>query len=251
MSQLELALAAEVSSRHISFVETGRSRPSREMILLLASVLDVPLRERNVLLEAGGFTAAYQESDLGAEVMKPVRKALDFILEHHEPYGCIVVNRRWDIVMMNQAVARQMMYFLGPERVASGRPINAMRMLFEPDGLRPYLVNWDEVAGAMLHRLHREALSGDPSSRARELLDEILARQDEALPWKAPDFERQLAPIVPMSLRKGDIELNLFSTIATLGTPQDITAQELRVESFFPADDETDRTLHRLAGSVS
>lgn len=247
MSQLDLALEAEISSRHLSFLETGRSKPSRDMVLLLADVLDVPLRERNILLEAAGFAAAYTETDLGAEEMKPVRKALQFILDHHEPYGCIVVDSRWDVLMMNSAVTRQMIHFLPPERLAAGGTLNAFRICFEQDGLRPWIANWDEVAYGLIQRLHREAMATDPNSPSRALLNDLLAIEGVPTEWKAPDLTKSQTLMLPVCLEKGDLRLNLFSTIATLGTPLDITLQELRIESFFPADDETDHALRQLA----
>jgi transcriptional regulator with XRE-family HTH domain len=247
LSQLDLALEAEISARHISFLETGRSKPSREMLLLLADVLDVPLRERNVLLEAAGFSGIYRETDLGAEEMKPVRRALQFILDHHEPYGCIVVDRRWDVLMMNGAVMRQMAHFLSPERLVGGAPLNAFRVCFEDHGLRPWIENWDEVAYGLIQRLHREAMAADPNSEARALLSELLATDGVPEGWRAPDLSLSQSPMLPLCLAKDGLRLELFSTVATLGTPLDITLQELRIESFFPANEATDHALRQLA----
>jgi transcriptional regulator with XRE-family HTH domain len=244
-SQLDVAIAADISARHLSFLETGRSQPSREMVVLLAEVLDVPLRERNALLDAAGFAHRYRESGLDAPEMAPVRRSLAFLLERHEPYPAIVCNRRWDLLLANQAATRMVAHFVAPGARALAAPPNVMRLLFAPDGFRPHVVNWRELASVMVQRLHREALA-HADDDARALLDLALT-SDVPADWRAPDLELAPSPIVPMHVKKGDLELRLFSALTTLGTAVDVTAHECRLETFFPADEATEQALRRLA----
>jgi len=244
LSQLDVALAAEVSARHLSFVETGRARPSKDMILRLSEVLDVPFRERNGLLSAGGFAPHYRETALDDEAMAPVRKAIDFILDHHHPYPAVAMDRSFTVLKLNVAAICVMGHFVA-EPLAP--PFNTMRALFDDRGFRPFIVNWDQVASAMIQRLHRDSIAGGDESD-RRLLTELLAVDGVPQDWRAPDLESPLDILLPISLRRDGIELSLFSTIATLGTPQDVTAQELHIETFFPADDASDEVLRRLAG---
>lgn len=238
-SQLDLAAEAEISSRHLSFLETGRAQPSRDMVLRLAEVLDVPLRERNPLLAAAGFAPMYRETDLGSPQMAAVRKSIEFLLEHHNPYPAVLVDRHWNLKLQNRAATVALAHFV--DVVAP--PINVMRAMF---GMRPFITNWDEIAPVMIQRLHREALAaGDARSRA--LLDEILRMDGIPAEWRVPDLDHEPPVIVPLCLRRGELELRLFSAVTTLGTPVDITLQELRLETFFPADDATDETLRELA----
>jgi transcriptional regulator with XRE-family HTH domain len=241
MSQLRLAEAAEVSTRHISFIETGRSSPSREMVLILASALDLPLRERNTLLGAAGFAAVYRETDLTAPAMGPVSRALDFLLERHEPYGASVVDGRWNFLRVNRGGMRMLGRLLDeapPPEVAG----NAMRMLCHPAGLRRYIVNWDDLAGAMIERLHREVSSGGEQA----LLDEILAYPDMPRRFARPRLGETPPVVLSIHVRKQEVDLRLFTTLTTLGTPLDVTAAELRIESYFPADHATDEWVRSL-----
>lgn len=235
MSQEKLALDAEVSTRHISYLETGRAQPSREMVLLLSSVLDVPLRERNVLLVSAGFAPVYGETDYTAPEMAPVRQVVDFLLERHEPYGAIVVDSAWNVLRANRGAERLFATFAPTQepRLLG----NALRLLFAPEGLRQVLVNWEEVALTTLERTHREALAEGPNGPAARILAEVLALPGVPRHFHQPRIARPLALLVPLHLRRGELEVRLFSTITTLGTPADVTAQELRVESWFPADE--------------
>lgn len=248
MSQLDLATEAGVSTRHLSFVETGRSVPSRDMVLLLADVLDVPLRERNALLQAAGFAPRYQETDLGSPELAQVRRALDFILDRHEPYGAYVIDRHYNIKMMNEAMKRSMVWALGRE--PDGDDLNALHTLFDPDGIRPCVDNWDEVAPMLLHRLQRQA-AVDRDDVATRLVAELLVYPGVPAEWHdlGPAGAPQL--LIPLVLAKDGIRLNLFSTITTLGTAQDITLNELRIETFFPGDEDTDRFLRMLGGATT
>ena len=249
MSQLALANEANVSPRHVCFLETGRAKPSREMVLHLADTLSVPLRERNVLLLAAGFAPAYRESNLDAPQLVPVRAAIDAILAKHEPYPAVVMNRGWDIVATNGAAAR----FFG--MLLSGRtppdPNNVLRLMFHPDGLRASVTNWDAVAPALMQRLHREAIGGVLDERSRELLAEILRYPGVPTNWDRLDPDAALLPVLPVTFQHGPLRFEFFSAVTVLGTPQDITLQELRIESFFPADTETEAATRRLAADAA
>jgi transcriptional regulator with XRE-family HTH domain len=248
MSQLDLALEAEVSPRHLSFVETGRAEPSREMVLVLARALDVPFRERNAMLAAAGYAPMYRETSLDDPHMADMRRALELLLRQNEPFGAVALDRAWDIVMCNAGYAR-FVELLGhgtvePYRVQPAPRANLMRLLFGP--LRPAIVNWEEVARALLERARREAASDRDPAR-RRVLDECLASAPPE--WRTPWPEAPSSLVLTVDLRVGDLDVRLFTTIATLGTAQDITLQELHIESFHPADEATERLLRALAGA--
>lgn len=249
LSQLELAAEAEVSSRHLSFVETGRANPSREMVLLLARVLDLPLRERNTLLLAAGFAPMYLETQLEAPEMARVRAALEAILAQQEPFPAVVMNRYWDILGANKAASRFFAFLLG-DRAPAG-PGNVLRMMFDPDAVRPFVTNWEAVAESLIQRVHRECVGGVPDERTRALLAELLDYPGVPRAWHKASPGTLMVPVVPVSFAKEERCFNFFSTVTTLGTPQDITVQEIRIECFFPADDATERAARRLASEAT
>lgn len=236
MSQLDLACLAQVSTRHLSYVETGRSRPSRGFLLHLADHLDVPLRGRNDLLVAAGHAPVYGETDLDAPEMAAVRSALDLVLAHHLPFPALVVDRRWDLVLANDAIGL-LLDGVDPA-LLTGRP-NVLRLSLHPDGLAARVQDLASFSGHVLTRLRREAaLTGDPALAA--LHDELAGypgvRAQE--PWtEHPDV------VLPLRLRTAGGVLSFFTTAATFGTAADVTLAELTVESFFPADAETDRRV--------
>jgi transcriptional regulator with XRE-family HTH domain len=244
LSQLELALRADVSARHLSFVETGRAQPSREMVILLAEALDVPLRERTRLLRAAGFADQYRETPLDDPEMAAARRALEFILERHEPFPAAVVGPTWDVRMANRAAMRLIAHF-APQMTS---PPNLMRTLFDPRGARPFVVNWEVVASEMIQRLHREALAGGPGSPPEALLRELLDQPGVPADWRKPDLLHTHVPFFQLVLERGDLRLSLFTTISTFGTPHDVTLQELRLETLFAADRATEDALRRMAG---
>ena len=239
-SQLGLALSARVSARHLSFIEGGRSRASREMVLILARALRLPLREQNDLLEAAGYARLFPESSLDAPDLGPARQALRLLLEHQEPFPAVVLDRRWNLGEINGGARRLFGWLLGP----ASRQQNLVRAIFDPAGLRPVLENWDEVAASILQRVRSEAVAGIVDPETERLLAEVSALSD------LPDAVLRLAhgpasPILPVTFAKDGVRLSFFSAITTLGTPRDVTLQELRLEHFFPADEETRREFVR------
>jgi transcriptional regulator with XRE-family HTH domain len=244
LSQLDLSVEAEVSARHLSFVETGRSRPSRELVLHLAEHLDVPLRERNSLLLAAGYAPAYRERSLDEAGMDPVRDALDRILAGHEPYPAVIVDRRWDLVTANGAALRLFTADVAPHLLEP--PVNVYRLGLHPDGLAPKVRNFPEYADHLLVQLQRDvALSGDPDLAA--LLEEVRAYPGVAEASPVLTDPAQLL-FLPMRMDgPGGGELSFFSTLATFGTALDVTLAELSIEAFFPADETTKQALVDLA----
>jgi transcriptional regulator with XRE-family HTH domain len=245
LSQARLGDLAEVSTRHVSFMETGRSSPSREMVLVLGNALDLPLRERNTLLGAAGFASVYRESSLGDPEMAGVRRALDHMLRQQEPYGATVLDRGWNVLRMNDGAQRLFRYWIDPSKAPSVVWSNVLHAVLHPSGLRPWIVNWDAVARTLLRRLHRESLEPG-EEQAGALLESLLQ-----YPGVPPDsFKLQAegadSAILPVHLRAGEVEMRLFTMLTTLGTPLDVTAQELRIESYFPADDATDAWIRSL-----
>jgi transcriptional regulator with XRE-family HTH domain len=230
VSQLELALRAEVTPRHVSFVETGRSNPSRDMVLTLARALDVPLRERNQMLLAAGFAPSYRHSALDEPALTQVRAALDRILGHHEPYPAVVMDRHWNVTQTNDAAAKLFAWLLDGAVVEAP---NVVRMMFGP--LRPHVKNFADVGEALIQRVHREAVGGVVDPATSELLEEVLALPGVPAAWRVPDFARGTLPIIPVEFAKDGDAIAYFSTVTTFGTPQDVTLQEIRLECFFPA----------------
>jgi transcriptional regulator with XRE-family HTH domain len=246
MSQLGVALEAEISARHLSFLETGRAQPSRDMLMLLSRVLEVPLRSRNDLLTAAGYAAIYRETALDAPELAQVRRALDFMLRQQEPNPAMVLDRHWNILMTNEAMGRVMGCFLDADAIASVGPANAMRLSYHPRGLRPFIANWEATAADFIQWLHRDLLrTGD--AETRQLLEELLSYPDVPQQWRTLDLDASTAPFLAMELRKDDVRFSFFTVLASLGTPYDITLHELRIECFFPADESTEAALRRLA----
>ena len=243
LSQLDLAGAAETTQRHLSFLESGRASPSPEMILRLATVLDIPLRQQNALLLGAGFAPAWRESDLSAPELAQVNAALDFLLAQQEPYPAFVVDRRWNLLRANAGAGRFVEFLTGPAPVAaaaSAEPMNLAVALVSPDGLRPFIVNWEEVALYFLRGVQADAIA-DGTRQTAELLTRLLAFPGlPALSQNPPPGETR-APVLVIHFKRGETSLRLFTTIATLGTPHDVTLQEIRLESFFPMDDPTAR----------
>jgi transcriptional regulator with XRE-family HTH domain len=232
-SQLALAGAAEISQRHLSFLESGRTAPSRDMVLRLAAALDVPLRQQNALLLAAGFAPVWRESALAAPELTQVMRALDHMLDQQEPYPAFVVDRRWNLLRLNRGAARMTEFLLGPPADPAA-PVNLADALMSPDVLRPLIVNWEEVALYFLRGVQADALA-DGTAETAALLRRLSAYADGAALARQVPAESH-GPVLTIHFRKGDTSLKLFTTIATLGTAHDVTLQEIRIECFFPAD---------------
>ena len=242
LSQLQLATDAGVSARHLSFLETGRSKPSRELVLHLAEHLDVPLRERNTLLVAAGFAPSFRETPLEAAPMSPVKQAIDALLRSHEPYPAVVVDRKWDLVAANRPT---LMLIEGCDQELLRPPVNVMRLSLHPGGLAPRVVNDDQYREHLLTRLARQVhVTGD---------QQLAALYQEVKGYAGDHVERTggepIDVVLPLRLRSPFGELALFSTISVFGTPVDITLDEIAIESFFPADEHTRTVLHEQFGS--
>lgn len=248
-SQLELAARAEVSQRHLSFLETGRSKPSREMVIHLATTLDLPLRAQNELLLAAGFAPLYPETGLDEPAMEQVRHVLEFLLSAHEPYPAMMLDRRWDLVAANQAATRLTGFLLGHDQrgVFGKGSLNLARLAFHPRGLRTVTVDWERTAGHLLARLEREVEARAGDHALVELLDEVLSYADVSELRRMPRTPAGTDLLLPIHYRTEDLELQLFSTFSTIGAAYDVTLEEIRLETFFPANVETEATLRRLA----
>ncbi len=241
LSQLELASSSAVSTRHLSFIETGRARPSREMLLHLAQRLEIPLRDRNRMLLAAGFAPVFGERTLDDPELGAVREALDRFLAAHEPYPAVVLDRRWNVVAANRGLA---VLVDGVAPTLLEPPANALRVTLHPDGMAPRIANLEDWSRHLLGRLRREAaISGDPELEA--LLGELAA-----YPGVAADGPDDAAGDLMVLLRlvRGDGELRLFSTVTIFGTALDVTLADLTIEAFYPADAETAKALASLVG---
>ncbi|WP_274564717.1 helix-turn-helix domain-containing protein [Streptomyces spiramyceticus] len=252
-SQLDLALLADTSARHLSCVETGRARPSRTMLLRLSAALDIPLRERNTLLLAADYAPAYRESSLDDQYMASVRSALDTMLTAHEPYPAVVVDRCWNVLTGNRAMAVLMDGI--PPHLLEPQP-NVFRLALHPEGLASRLSNLGEVRGLFLERLLRQVnATGDAELRA--LYEEVsqypvLADQEQAGADAPASRPSPPSPIqVPLRIRTPQGELSMFSTMATFGAPADVTLSELAIELFYPLDEFTTKALRELAGTTN
>ena len=244
-SQLDLAYDVGVSPRHLSFVETGRSKPSPELLLLLADRLEVPLRERNTLLLAAGYAPRYPETALDATAMTRARGALQRLLDTHHPYPGVVIDRQWNVVLANDAAS--WLTATLPEQLL-GPPVNVFRACLHPDGLARVTLNFPEWSTYLVGQLHRAALLTDDAALKR-LADEVAQYPNiEELRDRRRDAAFDEAELlVPLRIDVGDVELSLFTTLTTFGTPQDITLSELAVELFFPADERTEAWLRSSA----
>lgn len=250
-SQLHLALTCGLSQRHLSFLESGRSRPSRGMVLHLASALDVPLRQQNVMLLSAGFAPVYKERPLNAPEMRPIDQALEHALRQQEPYPALVVDHAHNILRANLALGTFMGFLLGAEAAAAAArgPLNAIELLLRPEGLKPYVENWGEAASWSIRRLRAEAMIERAGREAAELLAKVLQLPGVGEIAQVSSAEQDFPPTLIINFRKGDTRLALFSMIATMGTPLDVSLQNLRLELFFPADDATSKWFRQVAAA--
>jgi transcriptional regulator with XRE-family HTH domain len=244
LSQLELSMASGVSQRHLSFLESGRSQPSRGMVLQLGAALDVPLREQNAWLTAAGFAPAFASRLLSDPAMGHVMAAVEMMLRNHEPYPAAALDRAWNIRLANRAFGH-VAGLLGDEMWTSigGSERNLLRLFFHPAGLRPFVRNWDAVAPALWQRARREAEAAGADD-LRAVMAEVALDLDD---WSSGPQTIPLVPVIPLEIEAGGVSLSVFTVISTFGTPHDITTDEMRIESLFPADAATDRLFRELA----
>ncbi len=248
MSQLELASEAEISARHLSFLETGRAQPSRDMIQLLGTVLDIPFFDQNNLLLAAGFAPKYAHREIDAPELEQVRRALEFILHQQEPYPAIVIDEVWNIRMRNAASERIFRLFRELSELPGERAQNAMHILCHPKGVRRFMTNWEEFVGPLIQSIHHEAVVSN-SAGVLQLRDELLSYPGMPASWKTANPASIAPPLLTMKLKKGDLEFSFFATLTTFAHPHEVTLQQLRVECLFPADPATEEAARRLADS--
>ena len=236
MSQMELGLTANTSSKHISFLETGRAKPSREMVLQLSQAMNIPLNERNMLLTASGFAEAFSRIGIEEPAMQSVHHALTILLENHEPYPALVFDWDWNIVMANQT-HHQMFSLIAEQQLNFPQTDNILELLFDPNGFRPFIENWEEIALILLHRIQRERMIRQ--NRTSDLLNRLMSYPDIPKDWNTSSYSDHGEPMAHIILKLGALRLKLFSTIATFGTAIDVTMQELMIEHYFPVDQTT------------
>ena len=237
-SQLDLSMDTGISQRHLSFVESGRSSPSRDFLSVVSDALNIPLRERNVLLLASGFAPQYREQSLEAGQMAVVTRAIDRMLQQHEPHPALVLDRHWNVVRTNEAAPRFFGSFVDLEK--RPKPRNLLDLMFDPLGMRPFVEEWETVAAGLLQRVRREAAGQVLDAKLQELLKRL--REYPGVAALKPPLAPQ-SPVLPIVFRRGNQRFSYFSLITTVGTPQCITAQELRVECMFPTDVEEGSAL--------
>lgn len=242
LSQLDLALETGISTRHLSCVETGKARASRDTVSRLADALGMPLRERNALLHAAGFAAMHPERSLAVPALGRVRQAVDLILAHQEPYPAFVISRHWDVLATNAAAVRigQMLMEGRP-----GRHANLLHQIFDPEDLRPVIANWHEVAARFIRHVHDDLAANPTDRRTRQLLDEMFAYPDVPARWR--ELSDEPSPIVTFTFRSKFGELRFFETFTTFAAPHDVTVDEIRIDCTFPADDHTAAVCAELA----
>jgi transcriptional regulator with XRE-family HTH domain len=246
-SQFDLSLDTGVSQRHISFIESGRSIPGRQTLLEIAQALDIPLRDRNSLLLAAGYAPIYSDGAWNGAEMQSVTDALERMLRQHEPFPAVVMDRYWDVLMTNEAAPRFFNCFI--DMAARKTPRNLLHLMFDPNGMRPFIANWEAVAKSLFQRVYRESVGRVIDDRTGALLAALLAYPDVKTEWKNP-VELSAMPVIPIGfVRDGEV-LSYFSMVTTVGTPQTIAAQELRIECMFPADAATEAHHRKMMDST-
>lgn len=250
LSQLDLALAAGVSSRHVSFLETARATPSIDMVLRLAAALDVPLRHVNAMLQAAGHEAVYPESPPGQDLPDEVDAALKLMKEHHDPFPLVVIDRSYDVVDLN-AGARAVFGAVVPNIEAIGEPLNLARLTFDPRGARDALLNFDEVGRALLWRIQREILADPGDGPLRDVLEEILAMPTVDDDWREADLGIDASPALFVHLEVGGAGFRFLTMVTALQAPQTVALDELRIETWFPTDAATADGCRKLVGAAT
>lgn len=246
LSQMDLALNAEVSTRHISFMENGRSKPSREMVLHLSNVMDVPSRDANLLLTSAGYSQEFTQHDLSDESMKDVRDALSYMLDAHTPYPAIVIDSHWNLLMANQAQMALTHYFI-QHGANFPETSNLMELFFHPKGYRAFVTNWEYAGIFLLRRLYHEHLASAHCDQENTLLNKILAMPDIPVDWKTRTMDFGTAPMIKVNFSINNKNFSLFSTISSFGTAIDVTLQDIRLEHYLPGDKATRQFLEGLS----
>jgi transcriptional regulator with XRE-family HTH domain len=246
LSQLQLAAAAGCSQRHVSFLELGRTQPSREMLGRLSAALGLSFRQSNDLLRAAGFAPIFSDTPFDAETLVPIRQALDFMLAQQEPYPAVVVDRRWNLLQANKGAVALVEFLVGP--LTPGAPVNLADALVAPDVLRQYLTNWQEVVAYFVRSVEADA-AADATRETAALRDRLFSYAGVRESLATSFAETVATPVVPMRFVKGEVSLELFTTLTILGMPQDASLQEMRIESFFPLNEETRRVFKQWAAN--
>lgn len=244
-SQLDLAVASDVSSRHVSFLETGRAQPSREMVLRLCSSLAVSLRDQNEMLRAAGFPAEFEEPSVADGLPPYVEHALARMMRVHDPFPMTLLDRKFDVLRVNEGGARILSRFIAEPAALTGTP-NAYRLLFDPRLSRPFIVEWNKVARALVSRLHRETLLHPTNGELLALLRSLFEYPDVPEEWRQPDFSVPNEPALTIRLARDDVSLAFLTTVTSFNAPGNVTLEELAIESYFPLDDATEAACIRL-----
>ena len=252
-NQLDLSLDTGVSQRHLSFIENRRSAPSRQTLMDIAQALDIPFRDRNELLLAAGYAPTYSETAWNTQEMESITKALGRVLLQHEPFPALVMDRYWNVLTTNESTPRFFNCFI--DMAARKGPRNMLHLVFDPKGMRPFVAHWENVAKSLIQRVHREAVGRVIDEKTKELQAALLAYPNVKTEWKFPKAVSAMPvtrdmPMIPISFLKDDKVLNYFSMVTTVGTPQTVAAQELRIECMFPADEATEIHHIKMIGKV-
>jgi transcriptional regulator with XRE-family HTH domain len=253
-NQLDLSLDTGVSQRHLSFIENKRSVPSRQTLMDIAQALDIPFRDRNALLLAAGYAPLYSEGAWNSHEMKSITKALERMLSQHNPFPAVVMDRYWNVLLANESAPRFFNCFI--DMAARKGPRNLLHLTFDPEGMRPFVANWEDVAKSLIQRVHREAVGRVVDEKTKELLAALLAYPGVKMDWKTPKATSAMPvtpelPMIPLGFVKDKKVLSYFSMITTVGTPQTVAAQELRMECLFPADEATESAHVKMLGQAS
>jgi transcriptional regulator with XRE-family HTH domain len=246
-SQLDLAFDTGISQKHVSFVETGRSMPSRRMVVDLSDALRIPMRERNAIMLAAGYAPLYREEPLDGPAMRQIGRAVTRMLRQHEPFPAIAMDRCWNVIEANEAAPAFFARFINLDDWP--KPRNLLRLMFDPEGMQPFLARWEETARSLLFRVQREAVGGILDEKARSLLADLMSLSSTPLKLRSLPTGDDL-PMIPLGFKIGEDVLNLFSMITTVGTPQTVTAEEIRLETMFPMDDEAERRYLAFVGKT-
>jgi transcriptional regulator with XRE-family HTH domain len=250
-SQFELSLDTGGSQRHISFIESGRSVPSRQILTEIAQALDIPLRDRNTLLLAAGYAPVYSEGAWNAEEMKSITSVLERMLRQHEPFPAVVMDRYWNVLMANESTPRFFNSFT--ELAVKKSPRNILHLMFDPERMRPFIANWENVAKSLFERVYRESVGRVVDEKTKELLAALQAYPGVKADWKSSKASAggPTMPMIPIGFVKAKKVLSYFSMVTTVGTPQTIAAQELRLECMYPLDEETEMEHLKLVKNLS